>query len=59
MRFLSALLALIAAGSAAAADFRSVADNAVVMYDAPSARATKVFVVAKFTPLEVDRKSVV
>jgi SH3-like domain-containing protein len=42
-----------ASGVAAAAEFRSIADNAVLMYDAPSARATKLFVAAKFTPVEV------
>ncbi len=36
-----------------AADFRSIADSAAVMYDAPSARATKQFVISKFTPVEV------
>ena len=41
------------AGTAAGADFRSIGDNAVLMYDAPSLRASKVFVVARFTPLEV------
>jgi SH3-like domain-containing protein len=48
-----ALLAATAATAAAAAEFRSIADNAVLMYDAPSARATKLFVAAKFTPVEV------
>jgi SH3-like domain-containing protein len=57
MRILAAALALFAAGfatgTAAAADFRSIGDNAVLMYDAPSLRATKVFVAARFTPVEV------
>lgn len=53
MKYQAAALALLAAGGAAAADFRSIADHAVVMYDAPSVRATKLFVVAKFTPVEI------
>jgi SH3-like domain-containing protein len=53
MRVLFCALAVFAAGGAAAADFRSVADNAVLMYDAPSVRATKLFVVRKYTPVEV------
>ena len=37
----------------AAADFRSVAERVVVFYDAPSARATKLFVVSEAYPVEV------
>jgi SH3-like domain-containing protein len=52
-----ALLAVIAfsgAGSrAAAAEFRSVAENAAVLYDAPSAKSRKVYVVSHGYPLEV------
>lgn len=57
MRTFAAALALFAAGftcaGAAAADFRSIAEDAVLMYDAPSLRATKLFVAAKFTPVEI------
>lgn len=35
------------------AEFRSVADNAAVLYDAPSARSKKVYVVSQGYPLEV------
>ncbi len=48
-----ALFAAGVAGTAGAAEFRSIADNAVLMYDAPSVRATRLFVAAKFTPVEV------
>jgi len=48
-----AALAMLFAGAAGAVEFRSIADNAVVMFDAPSVRASKLFVVAKFTPVEV------
>lgn len=55
MRIIGTLAAasILAAGAAAASDFRSIAENAVVMYDAPSARATKLFVAAKYTPVEI------
>lgn len=38
---------------AAAADFRSVAADAVVLYDAPSRAATPMWVVSRHYPLEV------
>ena len=39
--------------SAHAADFRSVQENAAVLYDAPSRQATPLFVVSRSYPLEV------
>lgn len=36
-----------------AADFRSVSERAAVLYDAPSARSSKLFVVSQFYPVEV------
>ena len=44
---------LLAALSASAADFRSVQDNAAVLYDAPSRQATPLYVVSRSYPLEV------
>lgn len=41
------------AGLAGAADFRSAAEEAVVLYDAPSAQSKKLFVVSQGYPLEV------
>ncbi|MCW5605750.1 MAG: hypothetical protein KIT18_14510 [Burkholderiales bacterium] len=38
---------------AAAMEFRSVSENAAVLYDAPSARAKKLFVVSRGYPVEV------
>ena len=38
---------------AAAADFRSIAENGTVLYDAPSARAKKLFVASRYTPVEI------
>ena len=42
-----------AAGICAAADYRSVADSAAVLYDAPSAKSKKLYVVNQGYPLEV------
>lgn len=42
-----------AGGAAAAADFRSVAENAAVLYDAPSAKAKKLYVVSHGYPFEI------
>lgn len=36
-----------------AAEFRSVSERVAVLYDAPSARATKLFVVSQYYPVEV------
>ncbi len=36
-----------------AADYRSVADRAAVLYDAPSARSSKLFVVSQLYPVEI------
>lgn len=55
-RRLPTFLALIAAlwcGAAGSADFRSAADAAVVLYDAPSTKARKLYIVNRDYPLEV------
>ena len=49
---LAAILACGASGSFAA-DLRSVSERAAVLYDAPSVRARKLYVVNQFYPLEV------
>jgi SH3-like domain-containing protein len=48
-----ALVLALCAAPAAALDFRSVADNAVILYDGPTAKSSKLFVVNKGYPLEV------
>jgi SH3-like domain-containing protein len=53
VRTLIAVLAALVAQAAAAADFRSVADAAAVLYDAPSRAATPLWVVSHDYPLEV------
>ena len=45
--------AALAALPAAAGEFRSVADNAAVLYDAPSVKSRKVYVVSQGYPVEV------
>jgi len=37
----------------AAAEFRSVGENATILYDAPSTRGTKLFVVGRDLPVEI------
>ena len=49
--FAAAVLAC--AGLAHAADFRTVNENAAVMYDAPSRASTPVFVASRHYPVEV------
>jgi len=53
MRNLAALVLLVSAWSANAADFRSIAENGTPMYDAPSVRAKKLFVASRQYPVEV------
>jgi SH3-like domain-containing protein len=44
---------LLPAQHAAAAEFRSVAEGGAIMYDAPSARAKKLFIARRYYPLAV------
>lgn len=43
----------LAVPAAALADFRSIAEPAAVLYDAPSTRATKLYVASRNLPVEV------
>ena len=47
------VLLLMAGTSVAAAEFRSVADNAAVLYDAPSAKAKKRYILGRGYPVEI------
>ena len=47
----AAMLAALA--TAGAAEFRSIADNAAVLYDAPSAKAKKLYVIGRNYPVEI------
>lgn len=53
--FTSLIIAAAVYGAvpAVAADFRSVAENAAVLYDAPSAKAKKLYVVSYGYPVEI------
>jgi SH3 domain protein len=50
---LLSLALLGAAGSAQALDFASVADASAILYDAPSSKARKLYVVSRYTPLDM------
>ena len=47
------LLLLITMPPAVAGEFRSIGENATPMYDAPSAKAEKLFVASRYYPVEV------
>ena len=50
---LTLFIALVtAAGSASALDYASVAVSSAILYDAPSLKAKKIFVVNRYLPLE-------
>ncbi len=48
-----ALASALGAGGAGAAEFRSAGESAVILYDAPSVKARKLFIVSHGYPLEV------
>jgi SH3-like domain-containing protein len=50
---LSALLAGGLAAPAAALEFRAVSENAAILYDAPSSKAKKLYVVNRGYPVEI------
>lgn len=50
---IAGLLALLGATAAQALDFVSVAEPSAILYDAPSLKAKKLYVVSRYTPLEV------
>ncbi len=53
MRRLAALAFLVLAVPAMAGEFRSIAEDGTVMYDAPSVRARKLFVTSRYYPVEI------
>ena len=46
-------LAVLASGTALALDFRTIADPGAILYDAPSTKAQKIFVLSRDYPVEV------
>ena len=53
MRIALVIIAMMCSVRASGADFKSIAENGTVMYDAPSAKAKKMFVVSRDYPVEV------
>jgi SH3-like domain-containing protein len=51
--FLAVPAALLASANAVALDFRSVGEPAAILYDAPSIKANKLFVLSQGYPVEV------
>lgn len=51
--FLAVAAATWIPGAGIAADYRSVSENAAVLYDAPSAKSKKLYVVSQGYPLEI------
>jgi len=47
------LFLLLAAPAVLAGEFRSIGENAVTMYDAPSVKANTLFVASRFYPVEI------
>jgi SH3-like domain-containing protein len=52
-RALAALAAALLAGPASAAEFRALGPQAAILYDAPSAKADRLFVASRYYPFEV------
>lgn len=53
LRCLLAFFLMLAAAAVGAAEFRSVAEDAAVVYDAPSLKAQKLYLLGRDYPLEV------
>lgn len=53
MRWVIGALWCVVSVAAQALEFRSVSDEAAVLYDAPSAQAKKLFILSRFYPVEV------
>ena len=53
MRRIVFLLLVTALSGASAGEFRSIGENAATMYDAPSAKANKLFVASRLYPVEI------
>lgn len=53
MRLAAALLVALVAPLAGAAEYRALGERPAILYDAPSARADRLFVASRFYPFEV------
>ncbi len=52
-RWLFGLVLLVASAAAPALEFRAVAVDAAVLYDAPSNQAKKLFILSRYYPVEI------
>ena len=52
-RYAAVFAAILASANAAALEFRSIAEPAAILYDAPSSKAQKVFILSQGYPVEV------
>lgn len=52
-RIVAAACLALAAGTACAAEYRSIGANPAILYDAPSTKADKLFAVTRYYPFEV------
>lgn len=52
-RWLLGLVLLVASAAAPALEFRAVAVDAAVLYDAPSNQAKKLFILSRYYPVEI------
>ena len=53
LRYAAVLAAILASANVAALEFRSITEPAAILYDAPSAKAQKVFILSQGYPVEV------
>lgn len=47
------LMLLVGAGTASAMDYRAVSSTSAILYDSPSKKGKKLYVVSRYTPLEL------
>ena len=53
LRYTAVLAAILASANVAALEFRSITEPAAILYDAPSSKAQKVFILSRGYPVEV------
>ena len=53
LRYTVVLAAILASANVAALEFRSITEPAAILYDAPSSKAQKVFILSRGYPVEV------
>ena len=53
LRYAAVVAAILASANVAALEFRSITEPAAILYDAPSSKAQKVFILSQGYPVEV------